>query len=382
MSFAFSEAEHRDRIALARAALRAAQLDAMICVAPEHLYYFGGYEAHTHFSSQALVFTAGDDEPTLVIRDLDLPLATESSWLTDIRLYRFGADDPAGMVAAVVREKGTAGGRIGLDLQSYALPGAYAFALVEALRPAEVVDATDTVGAVRLVKSDQELAYLREAGRIADLGLRAAQERLRAGITENAYAGEIDAAMRAEGGEYTAMPTWVASGPRTAAVHGTPTNRVLERGDLVHVEIAGASRRYHSLAMQTLALGEPAARMRAVVEAALEGLHDGATACKVGVPVAAVEESCVAALRRHGVDQHFMGRFGYGISAAYPPSWLEPLHIIRESPQLLERGMVFVLHTNVNPIDEGFGVLVGGTYALGDDGVQVLSGGELPLFIA
>jgi Xaa-Pro dipeptidase len=76
-----------------------------------------------------------------------------------------------------------------------------------------------------------------------------------------------------------------------------------------------------------------------------------------------------------------MGRFGYGISAAYPPSWLEPLHIIRESDQVLERGMVFVLHTNVNPASEQFGVLVGGTYALQEDGVEVLAGGELPLLV-
>ncbi len=52
---------------------------------------FGG----CRFSQQALIFGAGDDEPTLVLRDVDRGVAGDSSWLEDVRCYHFGADDPS-----------------------------------------------------------------------------------------------------------------------------------------------------------------------------------------------------------------------------------------------------------------------------------------------
>ena len=85
MTFAFTEAEHRTRIERARQTLAEKRLDGAICVAPEHILYFGGYDAHTHFSEQALVFTVDDDEPTFVMRDADRACATETSWVEDVR---------------------------------------------------------------------------------------------------------------------------------------------------------------------------------------------------------------------------------------------------------------------------------------------------------
>ena len=67
-------------------------------------------------------------------------------------------------------------------------------------------------------------------------------------------------------------------------------------------------------------------------------------------------------------------RFGYGVGAAYPFSWLEPLHIIRESDRLFEAGMTFCLHVSFGLPDAGFGILVGGTYALTEGGLERLAG--------
>jgi Xaa-Pro dipeptidase len=68
-------------------------------------------------------------------------------------------------------------------------------------------------------------------------------------------------------------------------------------------------------------------------------------------------------------------RFGYGIGIAYPPIWLEPLQISRGSDQRLAPGMVFVLHAYIQLLEEGLGVIQGGTYALTDKGLEMLVGG-------
>ena len=68
-------------------------------------------------------------------------------------------------------------------------------------------------------------------------------------------------------------------------------------------------------------------------------------------------------------------RFGYGIGIAYPPIWLEPLQITRGIEQVLEPGMVFVLHAYIQLPDEELGIIQGGTYALTATGLQMLAGG-------
>jgi Xaa-Pro dipeptidase len=377
---AFPVDEYRKRMGRARAALSEAGLSGCVASAPEHLYYYGGYDAHTHFSQQALVFAADGGDPTLVIRDIDVPPGADDLWFDDVRPYRFGGDDPVAIIADVAREKGLSG-RIGLDLQSYAVPGTFALALIDAIAPAEGVDATDTIGGLRVVKSAREMTLIREAGRYAEIGRAALLDAIAEGTTENALAGAVDAAMRAAGSSYPAMPTWLATGPRTSIGHFTPTNRALARGELVKLETAGVADRYHALTIETCALGDPGERVREAHAAAIAALEAGADACIVGNPVSRAEVAATAVLEKTGFGGLPIARFGYGVGAAYPLSWLEPLHIIRESDRPFEAGMTFCLHVSFGLPDAGFGILVGGTYALTEGGLECLAGNNLAISV-
>ncbi|MCZ6721541.1 MAG: Xaa-Pro peptidase family protein, partial [Proteobacteria bacterium] len=236
------------------------------------------------------------------------------------------------------------------------------------------------LGDLRLIKSAREMACLREAAHYAEAGLSAARRALKPGQTEIALAGEIEAAMRTAGSDYWAIPTELASGPRTACGHGTPRERVIERGDLVHVEFAGVRRRYHAVAVHTLALGEPGARVRELYELTRQSLRSGLAAVEPGVAVAEVEEASLEPLRKRGLEGQAMMRFGYGIGIAYPPVWLETLQISRGVDRTLEPGMVFVLHACVESPEEGLGAIQGGTYALTSFGLETLvGGGDVPL---
>lgn len=384
---AFSMEEHRERLRRARDTLRAAGCEVCLSVAPEHHYYLAGYDSWVGVNSpQALIFTANrDDAPTLLLRDVDLPLALESSWLEDIRTYRLNHDDPAEIAAAIVAEKAAGAGDVAVETQSYALPHALGSALTTALAPRAIVDATALLGGLRLVKSPAEVAYLRRAATHAEAGLAAARRHARVGISEIALAGEIEAALRRSGSDYWAIPTELAGGPRAAGGHAAPRDRLLGAGDLVHMEFAGVAARYHAVAIHSLALGEPGPRARELYEIARQSLAAGIAAVRPGVPVAAVEEASLAPLRRAGLEDAAMMRFGYGLGIAYPPIWLETLQIARKGiggsfEERLEAGMVFVLHACLELPDEGLGVVQGGTYLLGSDGLEMLvGGGDVPL---
>ena len=380
----FTETEHRARLAEARRLLKEQGIDHCISVAPESLYYYGGYDSWVSANSpQALIFSAEADEPTIVLRDTDLSLAYESSWVKDVRSYRLMFDDVPGIFVAVAREKGLRGGKVAVEIQSYAIPHALGLALARALAPAEIVDATTLLGMPRLIKSPTEMAYLRQAAGYAEAGLQAARQTLKPGISEIALAGEVEHAMRMAGSDYWSIPTELAGGARTAGGHATARDRIIEKGDVVHLEFAGVAARYHATAVHTMAAGEPGPRAREVYDVARASLAAGIAVVRAGAKVSDIEEASLEPVRAAGLEAAAVMRFGYGIGVAYPPIWLEPLQITRGSSQILQQGMVFVLHAYLQLVDEQLGVIQGGTYALTENGLEMLVGsGDVAFEIA
>ena len=380
----FTQAEHKDRLARARDKLKDSGFEVCVSVAPETHYYLAGYDAWVGVNSpQALVFSISEEtEPTLIVRNVDTRLATETTWLSDIRKYQLFADDFSKLVAGIVREKGWTGGRIAMELQSYALNAALYSELASALKPAEIFDATRLLGDLRIIKSETEMRYVREAAGYANLGLDAAREALRVGVTEIEVAAAVEGAMREAGSDYWAIPTEISSGTRTPGGHATPRHRVIESGDIVHFEFAGVSHRYHATAVHTMACGAPNSRAAELYEIARVSLAAGVSQCHAGAWVADIEEASLEPIRIAGLEAYANMRFGYGIGLAYPPVWLETLQISRGFEDRLAPGMVFVLHAYLQLDHENIGIIQGGTWALTTDGLeQLVGGGDLPLEI-
>jgi Xaa-Pro aminopeptidase len=380
---AFSREEHDGRMARARAVMREQNFACCIVMAPENLYYLGGYESWVSVNSpQALIFTADEADPTLILRNVDLSLAQETSCVRDLRTYHLHTENFAARVAGILEEKGIRHGRVAIELQSYALPYALGRELAEALAPLDLIDATVLLGDLRLAKSPREMQYIEKAAHFTNLGLAAARQALKPGVTEIALAAAIEGALRHAGSDYWAIPTELASGRRTPGGHAAPREKPIEPGELVHLEFAGVSNRYHTTALQTLALGDPGPRARELYEIGLQSLRAGIAAVKPGAPVSAAEEASLVPLRHYGLEHAAMMRFGYGIGIAYPPIWLETLQISRGFDRRFEIGMVFVLHSCLELVEEGIGIVQGGTYALTDSGLRMLVGaGDSPLVI-
>jgi Xaa-Pro aminopeptidase len=274
----------------------------------------------------------------------------------------------------VLDEKGLAGKRLAIETQTYALTHALGLALTKAVAPAVLVDGTELLGEIRVIKSAAEMTYLRAAARYANTGLDAARKTARPGISEIALSAEIEAAMRRAGSDYWSIPIELASGPRTPGGHATARERILAQGDLVHLEFAGVSHRYHAAAIHSFALGDPGKRARDIYRLGIESLAAGVAATRIGASVSAVEEASLEPLRKVGLEHAATMRFGYGIGIAYPPIWLETLQISRGFDRKLAANMVFVLHSCIELPDEGIGVIQGGTYALTSQGLELLSG--------
>lgn len=324
---------------------------------------------------QALVLPQDEAvEPTLVVWDADLPLARDTSTIEDIRGYRFGVDGAAAAFAAVVAEKAPGARQVGFDGASRAVPHALGTAVGKAVAPAHLVDSSALLAEARMVKSPFQLECLRRAGRHAEAGLQAAREHAQPGVSERRLAAEVEYAMRRSGSDYPSIPTELTSGPRTVFGHGTPTDRLLEPGDLVHVEIGGVEARYNAVGIQTFCVGEAPPAGVGLYEVALACLRAGLEAIEPGIEARAVEAPALAVLREARLRDAFMMRFGYGVGLGYPPTSLDPLEITRTSTQQLVAGSTFVLHACLLDEKAPLGVLVGGTYAMSEDGLEQLAG--------
>ena len=375
--FRFSADEYAARLARIREHLVEAELDACIVLAPDTQFWLSGFDSFiSGVLPQALIFTPDAEDPTLVLWDADVPLARDGTVVDDIRDYRFGVDDPVAAFAEVLAEKAPRARRVGFDGSSRAVPHTLGDALSATVAPATLIDCFTLLCDARVVKSPRELDCLRRAGEFADVGLRAAREHARPGVTERRLAAEIEYAMRCAGSDYPSIPTELGSGPRALFGHGTPSHRVMEPGDLVHIEVGGVEARYNCVGLQTLCIAggtAPAAGLR-LYDLALECLRAGLGVIRPDIEAHAVEAPALEVLREAGMGDGFKMRFGYGVGVGYPPTWLDPLQITRTSSQRLVPGSTFVLHACLLSESEQTGVVVGGTYAMTSAGVEMLSG--------
>jgi Xaa-Pro aminopeptidase len=380
---AFQEPEYRVRIKRAREELGAAGFDGCIMVAPENLFYFAGYDSiASYISPQALILSVHDRrDPTLLVRNLDLPLVRETSWIADVRTYQLHADDVPSKVGDILRDRGIANGRLGLELQSHAVTGAYALALMQVMKNARIEDAGRIFNRIQYVKSPAEMAYIREAARYANLGIETARKALRPGMTEIALCAAVEMAVREAGSDYPAIPTECATGRRSAGGHATAMPKIISSGDLVHMEFAGVARRYHSVSMITMAAGDPGDEARALYDLGLESLQAGLEQCRPGTQVADIDLASLKPIERAGLAHAAQMRFGIGIGIGYPPVWVGSFEIDRFSKGALAPGMTFYVHSWLSLAEEGLGVMLGGTYLVTETGIEPLSGaGAVDLF--
>lgn len=381
---AFSEAEHRNRLAPAGTLMEDSGIAACVCTSPELLYYFTGYEAHTHHAigSQALVLPANGKDPILILRDGDVPQAAETVVVGDLRPFRLGAVELGALIRdAVVGDFAITEGAIGLDSSGPTLNGALEQSLKTALGDYDYRDCWRLLGKLRTVLSEAETAYLREAAGYADAGIDAFYKTARPGMSEIELAAEIEYAVRSAGSDYPAVPTWMASGARAYCQHAMASPRKLRSGDLVHAEFAGVARRYHAVTMGSLVLGEPSQRMQKMAEGGRAAFHAGLGAARIGSPIGEMEAAYRKALEERGLGDCCPMRFGVGLSAAYPPVWENQVTIQYECVDILEIGMAFYIHASLQSMEDRTGMLLGGSFLMTDAGPERLDRAPIELVV-
>jgi Xaa-Pro aminopeptidase len=367
--------EYRQRLARTREWMAERGLDLLLLSQPEHYNWLSGYEPTSVFYFQVLVVPVEQDAPlTLLCNKAELLLYEETCWVSDVRPI-WTHEDQIARLLEVLRERGLDGARrIGLNLSSYHLKARYALELMRELPHAEMVDVCEGLDDLRLVKSPAEIVLLREAAHVADLGVSAGIEAIRAGVSDREVMAAIQQALARAGGEFPAYPTLVDA---RGTLHGTPIGKVLHDGDVVYLEVSGVVRRYHCNISRTVVVGKPSARVRELYEVVRDALDRATDALRPGTRVAEIVE-LVAECHR-GYEQNTWGRFGFSMEIAYPPIWIGALSLMRGDPHTIEAGMVITMEPGLSYSD-GATMMLGNNVLVTDGAPEILNEVPVELF--
>jgi Xaa-Pro dipeptidase len=368
----FSRAEYDRRLGAVHAEMAADGLDGVLVLGPENMFYLTGYETIGYSSFQAAVVPAGG-EPRLLVRELERDAAVALSMFAGEPLSYNDDTDPPQALIGLLREMGLDRGRVGFDPSSPALPVRHYHALTSALPSLSLVPATPVEHA-RVIKSDLEIACLRQSARYCEAGVGAALAAVRQGATDNEVAAAASAAILAAGSEYLTIDPIVTTGHRSGIAHTTFHRQRIGPGDAVLLEMAGSHRRYPGALMRTAVIGPPSDLARRMYDACNEGLDRAIALMKPGVRGRDVHQACQRVIDEAGFERNFRKRLGYSVGVAFAPDWGEGhiFHLSRGEERELRPGMAFHLPPALREYDV-VGVGVSETVLVTETGAEVIT---------
>lgn len=337
----------QQRLDAVRAALQAAQFDALALTPGASFRYVTGLNFHASERLTLLVVPA-EETPALVLPNFEV-----SAWRAhepfDAALFPW--DDTVGPAVAVREMAATIAvrpDRIAVEplvmrlMEADHLRAAYSDA---ALEPADAI-----MQELRLRKSAEEIASVRQAAAIAERALEEWVRLLKKGETERQLAGRLSSLLLEGGGEGISFGPIVLAGANSALPHGVPGDYAPRPGDLLLVDFGTSFGGYHCDITRTFVYGaEPDAETRRVYEAVRAGNAAGCAAVRPGVTAGAVHAAAQGDFARAEFEGFITHRTGHGLGLEVH----EPPSIMAGNEFVLEPGMVFTVEPGL--YREGWG---------------------------
>ncbi|UWU83137.1 Xaa-Pro peptidase family protein [Bradyrhizobium yuanmingense] len=380
---AFPRTEFLRRLAAVKSEMKRREIDALVVSDTYNITYLTGYTANSGYVPQALVVSLHEEEPTFILRRQDAPAAIHQTFMDRDKIIGYPEAlignptmDGYDKVINFLNEIGAANRGIGLELRGLSAQAAEKFRT--RLPKAKIVDCTNVVTWIRIVKSDLEIAVMREAAAISDAAIMRAADVIRPGVREADVIAEIMGALaRGANGKpgTTRFPNVsLCSSPRTGTPHISWSEDVFRQGSQINLELGGVRHGYCAGIMRTFSIGAPSERLRRVHEAEMEGLEAALDVIRPGSTCSDVANAFNRTIEKHGLKKDSRCGYAHGIG------WLEPTASLQDGDRTeLKPNMTFHLMLG-NWIDEDFGYVLSETFRVTDSGVEVLTKAPRKLF--
>jgi Xaa-Pro aminopeptidase len=343
-------------------ALKPARTNAFLATALPNVRYLTGFTG----SNAALLLT---DERALLFTDPRYRTQASRESDCEIRIAKGPLSQEIAIAVQRLGLKSVAFERNRIGFEEYQ-------ALTEALAGVRLRPLTGAAEALRMVKSADEIAAIRNSVQLNSLALDQALRHFKPSMTEIDLAAEIEYRMRRLGADGTAFDTIVASGERTALPHAHPMARRMQGDQLLLIDMGASVAGYASDMTRTFGLGKLDAKVRRMYRAVLDSQLAAIAAVRPGASCAQVDRAARGVLRGYGLEKLFVHSTGHGLGLEIH----ERPRVGRKEATKLEPGMAITIEPGV--YQEGIGgIRIEDTVVVTTNGCEILTptGKELAL---
>ena len=382
MGLHFSVEEFKNRKDKVIKLLKEEKLDAILMFRQESMYWLTGYDTFGYVFFQTLVL---DKKGNIILltRAPDLRQAQNTSNINDVRIWvdRNGSD-PTEDLKIILDELNLKGKNIGVEYEAYGLTGRNALRLNKSLENyCSIEDTSELVTKLRVIKSNEEINYVKKAANLADQALSEVWKHAKAGVSESKILAEMNKVIFEGGGDYPANEFIIGSGKNALLCRYQAEKQILNSRDQLTIEWAGTYRHYHSAMFRTIPIGKADPKHYKMHEACIETLSNCEIKLKPGNKIGEVFDIHAKTFDDLGYKNSRMNACGYSLGATFSPNWMDWPMLYTGNPYVIKPGNIFFMHMILMDSENNLAMNLGETYLVTESGNERLGNQKLDLVV-
>ena len=334
MGLHFSKEEFTSRKSKVLKSMKEQKIDALLMFRQESMYWLTGYDTFGYVFFQTLVL---DQKGNIILltRAPDLRQAQNTSNIEDIRIWiDKDGSNPTNDLKIILDELDLKGKKLGIEYEAYGLTGRNALMLNKSLENyCSIVDKSELISKLRVVKSKEEVVYVKKAALLADKALEEVWKHAKTGVNESKILAEMNKVIFEGGGDYPANEFIIGSGENALLCRYQSEKKTLSDKDQLSIEWAGTFRHYHSAMFRTIPIGKADPKHFKMYEACVEALKNCENKLRPGNKVGEIFDVHAKTFDDLGYYKSRMNACGYSLGSTFSPNWMDCLLYTSPSPR-------------------------------------------------
>jgi Xaa-Pro dipeptidase len=382
MALHFSKQEFSKRKIKVLQSMKEQNIDALLMFRQESMYWLTGYDTFGYVFFQTLIL---DNKGNIILltRAPDLRQAQNTSNIEEIRIWiDKDKSNPADDLKNILDELSLKGKKVGVEYEAYGLTGRNALRLNKSLENyCNIEDQSELITKIRVIKSSEEIVYVKKAAELADLALDQAWKYTKHGASESKILAEMQKIVLEGGGDYPANEYIIGSGHNALLCRYQSEKRILSNRDQLSIEWAGAYKHYHSAMFRTIPVGKADSKHIKMYEACLEALKNCEKKLIPGNTVGEVFDTHAKIFDNHGYHKSRMNACGYSLGSTFSPNWMDWPMLYTGNPYVITSGNIFFMHMILMDSENNLAMNLGETYLVTENGNERLGKQKLDLVV-
>ena len=370
MALHFSKDEFQKRRLNVLKSMKEQKLDALLMFRQESMFWLTGYDTFGYVFFQTLVLDQKGNT-ILLTRAPDLRQAQNTSNIEDIRIWvDKDKSNPTDDLKKILIELNLKGKKIGVEYEAYGMTGRNALRLNKSLENyCEVEDQSELITKHRVIKSKEEVVYVKRAAELADEALA------------QAWKAEMQKVVLEGGGDYPANEYIIGSGHNALLCRYQSEKRILSEKDQLTIEWAGTYKHYHSAMFRTIPIGKADPKHIKMHEACVEALTNCTKTLIPGNTAGDIFDIHAKTFDNLGYNEARMNACGYSLGTTFSPNWMDWPMLYTGNPYKIVPGNVFFMHMILMDSDNNLAMNLGETYLVTENGNERLGKQKLDLVV-